>query len=249
MNDNGKIDADPPEITERRSAIRRLGRAELVYFVALSLFTGLAVLAHHYNYFGWDLRFETELQEVTNPWVRLIFTGISLPGNFATPYLITLAIMVAFWLYGHRSEAVGLFAAAAGAGLINRTIKTLIGRPRPIASLVNLLPADRSGASFPSGHVAFYVCFFGFLFFVSYALLRRGSVIRWLALAVTAFPVLTIGLSRVYLGAHWPSDVLGGYLWSGVWLAIVLRLYLHWKKNSTFHRKKTGAIADPPVSS
>jgi undecaprenyl-diphosphatase len=89
--------------------------------------------------------------------------------------------------------------------------------------------------SFPSGHVTFYVSYFGFLFFTAYALLPRGSLLRRLALTLTALPVLLIGVSRVYLGEHWPSDTIGAYLWSGVWLAFVLWMYGRWKLRRSFY--------------
>jgi membrane-associated phospholipid phosphatase len=227
---------DGPKALHRRLATRRLARAETVYFLALAAYAILAVLARDVLYFRWDLWLESGLQQIRSPLVATIFTAISLPGNFSTPYVLTTVVVLAFWFFGHRSEAVGLVVSAGGAGMLNRLMKMIIARPRPTAPLVQVLDADRSGASFPSGHVAFYVCFFGFLFFVAYALLPRGSWMRRFALALTAFPVVTVGLSRVYLGAHWPSDTVGAYLWSGVWLAIVLRLYLHWKANATFHR-------------
>ena len=92
--------------------------------------------------------------------------------------------------------------------------------------------------SFPSGHVTFYVCFFGFLFFVAFALLPKGSNVRRVACALAALPVLLVGLSRVYLGAHWPSDTLGAYLFSGLWLAFSLDLYRRWKRRATFHTEE-----------
>jgi undecaprenyl-diphosphatase len=95
--------------------------------------------------------------------------------------------------------------------------------------------------SFPSGHVTFYVCFFGFLFFAAFALLPKGSTARRVACTLAALPVLLVGLSRVYLGAHWPSDTLGAYLFSGLWLAFSLDMYRRWKRRATFHPEDAGA--------
>jgi undecaprenyl-diphosphatase len=95
--------------------------------------------------------------------------------------------------------------------------------------------------SFPSGHVTFHVCFFGFLFFVAFALLPKGSLKRRVVCALAALFVLLAGPSRVYLGAHWPSDTLGAYLLSGLWLALSLHLYRRWKERSTFHKETMNA--------
>jgi undecaprenyl-diphosphatase len=133
-----------------------------------------------------------------------------------------------------------LTLSTAGSGLINSLLKLLISRPRPSPDLLPIY-RDMATQSFPSGHVTFYVCFFGFLFFVAYALLQRGTLLRRLALTLTALPVLLVGLSRVYLGAHWPSDTLGAYLWSGVWLAFSLVMYRRWKERRTLHGEELQA--------
>jgi undecaprenyl-diphosphatase len=118
--------------------------------------------------------------------------------------------------------------SVAGGEAVNRIIKLIIGRPRPTANLVEIMQVERS-QSFPSGHVTFYLCYFGFLFFLAFAHLPRGSFARRAALTLCALPVLLIGFSRVYLGAHWPSDVLGAYLFGGLWLGLSLHIYRKWK--------------------
>ncbi|HKR00308.1 MAG TPA: phosphatase PAP2 family protein, partial [Pyrinomonadaceae bacterium] len=78
------------------------------------------------------------------------------------------------------------------------------------------------------------------------ALLKRGSLLRRLALFVTGSMVLLVGFSRVYLGAHWPSDTLGAYLWSGIWLAFSLKMYERWKARRTFHGEELRVADNPP---
>src|SRR3712207_9482805 len=73
----------------------------------------------------------------------------------------------------------------------------VIGRPRPTLDLVRV-SGEWAHESFPSGHVVFYVCFFGFLFFAAFALLPKGSTVRRVTCALAALPVLLVGLSRVY---------------------------------------------------
>src|SRR5205085_12697449 len=137
-----------------------------------------------------------------------------------------------------RTEAAGLLLCAGVGDLINVLTKFVVARPRPSALLVNVYRPLHT-ESFPSGHVNFYVCYFGFLFFVAYALLPKRTLARRLALTITALFVLAVGPSRVYLGAHWPSDTLGAYLLSGLWLAAVLHFYRRWKQRSTFHPEES----------
>ena len=218
----------------RRLAARRLRRAELIYFAVLVLFAALAVLSHRAAYFGWDVAGAQALQQWPVPGLRSVMLFVSFFGNDWHPFALTTATCLLFLARGWRTEAAGLILSAGGGSLINTLIKLLVARPRPSATLVAITRL-RHTQSFPSGHVTFYVCYFGFLFFVAYAVLPKGTRGRGLALTCAALPVATVGLARVYLGEHWPSDALGAYLLSGLWLATAVHLYRTWKQRSTFH--------------
>lgn len=216
-----------PERRQRFRAVRRLMRAEVYYGAGLAAFAALTAFAYFNAYFGWDLRTARAVQSVEG--IHGFMRFVSLAGDGWTPYALTGAAALVFFLFRRKSEAFGVLFSAGGSGIVARLIKMSVGRPRPAADLVNIF-AEGDFLSFPSGHVTFYVTYFGFLFFVAYALLPRGSLARRLALILTALPVLLIGLSRVYLGRHWPSDTLGAYLMGGLWLALALDLYRRWKK-------------------
>jgi membrane-associated phospholipid phosphatase len=229
--------AEPPaQATQRWRAVRRLWRAESIYAVILVAFAVLAVFAYLDPYFGWDLKISSAFN-----WKTFTPTGlfplmrfISLFGNLWTPYALTTLTVIIFLVFRKRSEAAGLTLSVAGGALINSLIKLLISRPRPAPDLIPIY-RDMVTQSFPSGHVTFYVCYFGFLFFVAYALLPHRSASRRIALTCAALPIVLVGFSRVYLGAHWPSDTIGAYLWSGLWLAFSLDMYRRWKHRATFH--------------
>jgi undecaprenyl-diphosphatase len=236
----------PVRTVPRQRAVQRLWRAETIYVVALAAFAILAIFAHLDPYFRWDLEVSEHFNwtTFTPPGLFPLMRFVSVFGNSWTPYAMTAATAIAFLLFRRRNEAFGLILSAGGSGLINTLLKTVVARPRPAPDLVMSFPTTIT-RSFPSGHVTFYVCYFGFLFFVAYALLPRGSTLRRIALTLAALPVLLVGFSRVYLGAHWPSDTLGSYLWSGVWLAFSLWMYRRWKARGTFHPEKKAI--DSPV--
>jgi len=105
----------------------------------------------------------------------------------------------------------------------NQLLKVSIGRPRPSDALVNV-DGTFHFKSFPSGHVVFFVEFFGFLLFLALVLLKRGTL-RHALVILSGFLIALVGVSRVYLGAHWPSDVLGAYLAGGIWLMLMIEVY------------------------
>ena len=228
---------------QRRRESRRLLRAEVFYAAALAAFALLAVLAHAYAYFAWDLRLARAIQSVDSPAWAAFMDWVSVFGNRWTPDAIAVLTALALFAWRRRSEAAGLLLSTGGGALLSHAFKALVARPRPSAELVGFAYKS-SEASFPSGHVIFYVCYFGFLFFAAYALLPRAALARRAALALSALPVLLVGLSRVYLRAHWPSDVLGAYLVAGIWLAFSLAVYRRWKRRATFHSEEAAAEVD-----
>ncbi|HLA12467.1 MAG TPA: phosphatase PAP2 family protein [Pyrinomonadaceae bacterium] len=217
-----------PGSAEKRPvlALRRLWKAEIFYAVALLAFGMLALLAHWYSRFSWDATLQHWILDLQGPGFGEFMRLVSIPGNGPIPHILTVLTALLFLSLRLRSEAFSILMSAAGSGLVNTTLKILVGRPRPLVESGSI---SFSGNSFPSGHVTFFVCYFGFLFFVAYALLPRGSLTRRLVLLISLLPILLIGISRVYLTAHWPSDTLGSYLFGGVWLAFSLDMYRRWK--------------------
>lgn len=225
------------QTVSRPRAARRLQRAQTYYLIALLGFAVLAAFAYLYPYFSFDLATTRFLQSFDSPLMLDLMRAVSIPGNGITPHALTALTIIFLLVIRRRSEAAGLLLAAGGSATLNTLLKLIIHRPRPDALLVHVF-AQPGSLSFPSGHVTFYVCFFGFLFFAAYALLPRASTARRIALPLLLAPILLVGISRIYLGAHWLSDTLGAYLWSGVWLAFSLGMYRRWKARATFHKEE-----------
>lgn len=230
-----------PEDSPRRRLLRRvaawrLWRAQVRYSVALVGFAVLAYYARAYAYFAWDRAVAHWLQSWRAPALDALMYAVSYIGYGVIPYAITAATFFVFLVVRLRSEAFGLLLSTAGSGLVTRTIKMLIARPRPAVPDVSVF-REHGGQSFPSGHVTFYVCYFGFLFFVAYALLPERTPARRVALTFCVLMIVLVGFSRVYLGAHWPSDTIGAYFLGSLWLALSLYMYRRWKERATFHQK------------
>jgi undecaprenyl-diphosphatase len=97
--------------------------------------------------------------------------------------------------------------------------------------------------SFPSGHTVHYVVFFGFLWFLAFTPLRLPGL-RWAMLGLLAGMMLLVGPARIYRGAHWASDVLGGYLLGAALLLGNISLYRWWSGPKSEARNPTVARND-----
>ncbi len=193
--------ADPA----RRHRLLGIGALLALLIVALlSILTRLSVALRL------DLWFTQEVQE--HRWRILldIMAGVSIFGSMPWALVTIGGGVLLVWLWLGWRQAGYLFAITVGQGLINAAIKSAIGRPRPIAGVVDVFVPEQ-GYSFPSGHVMFYTVFFGF--FVALILLHLPpGRLRLIAAAPPALLVLLVGPSRIFLGAHWLSDVVAAYL-------------------------------------
>lgn len=198
-------------------------KSALAFLIALVMYTGLALLAFLQPYFGWDLRITNFVQRLDLPGFRDLMILLTTLGNGWTPYLLVICASILLRLKNHKAAALVCLVGVSASSAVNQLTKVIINRPRPSADLVQVI-FGVSHRSFPSGHTIFFVAFFGFLLFLTYVY-RLRPVYRWLLSLLFGGLIALIGLSRIYLGAHWPSDVIGGYLAGSLWLSIMIRSY------------------------
>jgi len=136
---------------------------------------------------------------------------------------LAICAILAFALFRHflwRRAAIWLLATLAGATVLSLALKSAFHRPRPTL----FFGAVPHTYSFPSGHSMFSFCFYGVLAGLLTARIdsRPLRILIWIVAAAAL--VLSIGLSRIYLGVHYPSDVLAGYLAGAIWVSTMLAL-------------------------
>jgi membrane-associated phospholipid phosphatase len=205
--------------------------------LALGLFVSLAVAValNRQPYFDWDLAVSHGVQSVQGPGLAVLMHGVSLAdNNLLGPALLLSATCLVLLACRAWREAAVLFGLVIAAQVLWVVSGQLIGRPRPTANLVHVLIEEQDVhgfPSFPSGHTVYYTAFFGFLCCLVFTRVHF-PVLRWPLLMVFGGFVLLIGVARLYLGAHWASDVLGGYLLGGAVLLAGINVHSGWSQRS-----------------
>jgi membrane-associated phospholipid phosphatase len=207
---------------------------QIYLVVATIAFGALAVLASLFNYFPIDLSITRGVQTIQAVWFANVMWDVSFLGYAPQSFVLVGALVLLLFVIGLRWEAVTALIAAAGATGLGSLIKLVVHRPRPGTDLVHVVQ-QLNDPSFPSGHVLLYTAFFGFLIFLAYTLLKP-SWGRTVLLVILGSLVALIGLSRIYLGDHWASDVTGAYLLGSLWLAASVTIY-RWGKTRFFVRQ------------
>lgn len=171
-----------------------------------------------------DLEISKAVQSTQSPGLDSVMKFISWFGAFPVPMFIGLLVAMIFYLSKLRREAI-FVVLTFSSGAISTIIKIIVNRPRPTVNLVRIVEVARQ-QSFPSGHTLFYTIFFGFLLVLMWNLKQVSNRMRITVAFVSAFLILTIPFSRIYLGAHWFTDVLGGFILGLICLYIISIFYL-----------------------
>jgi membrane-associated phospholipid phosphatase len=173
-----------------------------------------------------DLAFSQEVQEFQNPFLDSLMKLVSWFGNNPGSYITVLLGALLFFVFKYRKEALFVFLTA-GSGLVSTLVKIAVNRPRPSEPLVHIVQ-KASQQSFPSGHVMFYIVYFGYLTVLMYHLKTIPKAVRIIVAVISILLICAIPYSRIYLGDHWFTDVLGGFLLG--MLLLYLLSYFYFRK-------------------
>ncbi|AJQ27892.1 phosphatase PAP2 family protein [Pelosinus fermentans] len=149
----------------------------------------------------------------------------------SAPFYGALSVLILIGLAFFRKwlEASALTVCLLGGGLLNYLLKHLFVRARP--DMFHVI--KETGYSFPSGHAMVSLCFYGMLAYLI-SLKISSWTWRFVLFIATAIFIVIIGISRIYLGVHYPTDVLAGYAAGSTWLFFCISLLMWWEhKNNT----------------
>ncbi|MFI5273834.1 MAG: phosphatase PAP2 family protein [Ktedonobacterales bacterium] len=214
------------ERTPRHRMLSRGRALLLIYALGVVALIALTLVVRASAVLSVDLPFTRELQENHNPLLAgfmFFISELGFPPYADAIFIIAVLLLVLFRL---RLEALFLIFALVGDG-IGALLKVIVARHRPTPNLVHVVQVLNS-PSFPSGHTTHYTIFYGFLAFVLISSFK-SSWLRNSLIVVCLALIALIGISRVYLGEHWLTDVLGGYLLGGLVLVLLVAAFL-WAK-------------------
>jgi len=190
--------------------------------VWISLACLVSIVAASQDYSGFDL--------AVSEWIQgnllASFEGIAKTFHqFGTTKWGLVEIAAVACIFAIRREWI--YASWSGAlvvpNLIAKALKSLIARPRPDAGLVYISVDSVSGYSFPSGHMVHFTLLLGTILYFG-LLPKLGGASRILVSVGAVMILVAVGISRVLLGVHWASDVVGGVIWAGTFLSVIIYL-------------------------
>lgn len=130
--------------------------------------------------------------------------------------LIVLALMLFIYIK-NKKIGVSIISNLAIITLLNQLLKRIVQRPRPTEFRI----VEESGYSFPSGHSMVSMAFYGYLIYLIYKYVKN-KYLKWISIILLSILICSIGISRIYLGVHYTSDVLGGFFISISYLIIYI---------------------------
>ena len=141
-------------------------------------------------------------------------TDISAPYS---AYILTILTIILFILIKNKKIGVSIFSNLAIITALNQLLKNILQRPRPTEYRI----LEETGYSFPSGHSMISMAFYGYLIYLIYKYVKNKYV-KWTSMVLLSLLICSIGISRIYLGVHYTSDVLGGFLISISYLVMYI---------------------------
>lgn len=137
--------------------------------------------------------------------------------NFGGAIFLIVTTGILFILIRNKKIGVAITANLVLVTILNQLLKNILQRPRPTEYRI----IQETGYSFPSGHSMVSMAFYGYLVYLIYKYVENKNI-KWILIMLLSILICSIGISRIYLGVHYTSDVLGGFLISISYLVIYI---------------------------
>jgi undecaprenyl-diphosphatase len=139
--------------------------------------------------------------------------------NFGGAIFLSIATIALLLLIKNKKIGLSIFSNIVIITILNQLLKRILRRPRPTEFRI----VEETGYSFPSGHSMVSMAFYGYLIYLIYRYIKN-KYIKWSLIVLLSILICLIGISRIYLGVHYTSDVLGGFLLSISYLVVYISL-------------------------
>lgn len=187
----------------------------IILFICLIGFLALAEDVFHKEIMNGDIiGYEIISKFLISDFVTPIAKFIT---NFGGAIFLIVLTIVLFIVIKNKKIGVSIFSNLVIVTILNQLLKGILQRPRPTEYRI----IEETGYSFPSGHSMISMAFYGYLIYLIYKYVKN-KYIKCISIAVLSLLICTIGISRIYLGVHYTSDVLGGFLISISYLVIFI---------------------------
>lgn len=212
----------------------RLVTAFVISFFCVVGFSVISLLISDQKIVHFDSSVISAIQGLETPSLTSIMKFFTFIGSSKAVIVISLVLMVFLYIVlHHRLELILFTVAVVGSAILNDVLKNLFQRLRP--NLHRLI--EISGYSFPSGHAMTAFTVYGIVAFLLWRHLdskRNRSIL----VLFSVFMILMIGISRIYLGVHYPSDIIGGYFVSAFWLTNLIWFFQYYQERRLKRNKE-----------
>jgi undecaprenyl-diphosphatase len=195
-------------------------RSLVIAIVILSIFFWIAHLVGQQRIAAFDNRITDAIRSISSNELTKWMKGFTAIGSGIYIICIIVIMTAVLAVIGYRRELLFFIGVIGCSSLLNLALKTIFHRARPDIHRI----IDASGFSFPSGHSMAAFTLYGIMIYFLWKHIHN-IWIRTCVIFLGIMIVLMIGISRIYLGVHYPSDVIGGYLISAAWLSSSIGLY------------------------
>ena len=194
----------------------------LIFVVGgINLFIELTEVLHSRTITRYDQKVTEFIISFRSPQLNKVFQFITELGDFYGYLILTALCAIGFYLrFKNWQYVLEMLFVMIIAGLSNLALKQVINRARPDAA--HLVAVET--LSYPSGHAMSAIAFYGFLIYLFYNF-KMNTLLKTSIILIFSFLILAIGISRIYLGVHFPSDVVGGFIAGFIWIIFCIILF------------------------